>query len=69
MGETEKRVFMPSPEFLKKNPKYQLPMNEQLGALEHMFPECTVDVSLPVVSLFINNDKVAMKALSFSTCH
>lgn len=32
-------------------------MNEQLGALEHMFPECTVDVSLPVVSLFINNDK------------
>ncbi|EFO62902.1 Impact-like protein [Giardia lamblia P15] len=32
-------------------------MNEQLEALEHMFPECTVDISLPLVSLFINNDK------------
>ena len=32
-------------------------MNEQLEALEHMFPDCVVEISLPVVSIFINSDK------------
>lgn len=32
-------------------------MSEQLAALEHMFPDCVVEVSLPIVSVFINNDR------------
>lgn len=31
-------------------------MSEQLEALEHMFPDCVVEASLPTISIFINND-------------